>query len=110
MNTTSPTPSQKIHDLNSLEREISRLRRQARGMEQELDNNFDHLHDNFHRMAWNSLIRYNSHKQSWSAGVVQGILGQERVQRGLGRLVNFLADLAAEGLDNLINRLFGRKR
>lgn len=103
-------PSKKIHDLDSLDREISRLRRQARTMEQQLDDSFDHLQDNFHSMAWNSLIRYKSNKQSWSAGVVQGILGQERVQRGLGRIINFLADLAAEGLDNLISRLFGKKR
>lgn len=99
-----------IHSLHSLEKEIFKLQLKARAIEDTLDHNFDHLQDNFNRMAWNSLVRYKSNKQSWSAGVVQGLLGQDRIQDALAKLVAFLADRLSDGLDGLINRVFGKKK
>ncbi len=101
--------SKNIHSLQSLEKEIYKLQLKAKAIEQELDENFEHLQDNFHGMAWNSLIRYKRSSQSWSAGIVQGILSQERLQDALARLVSWLADKLSEGADSLLDRLFGRK-
>ena len=101
--------AKEIESLQSLEREIYRLQRKAKNIEVELDNNFDHLQDNFHRMTWNSLVRYKSNRQSWSAGVVQNLLSQDRVQDGLAQLVSYLAEKLTDGIDRLISRLFGKK-
>lgn len=102
--------SKEIHSLQKLEKEIYRLQLKAKNIEQQLDDNFDHLQDNFHGMAWNSLIRYKSSKQRWSAGVVQGLLSQERLQDALARIVSYLADKLSDGIEGLIGRIFGKKK
>jgi hypothetical protein len=103
------TTNKNIQSLEALDLEIYKLQMKAKQHEKALDANFDHLQENFHAMAWNSVIRYNSNKQSWVSGVVQSLLGQERLKIALIKLAGNLAERATDGVEGLISRLFRKK-
>lgn len=46
----------KIHNLVTLEREIYRLELKAKNIEEKMNRNFDHLHDNYLSMFLNSFF------------------------------------------------------
>jgi len=98
-----------INSLEALDREIFQLQMKARQQEKMLDASFDHLQENFHSMAWNSVVRYNSNKQSWISGVVNSLLGQERLKIALIKLAGNLAERATDGIEGLVSRLFRKK-
>jgi hypothetical protein len=104
--TTHNTP---INSLEALDLEIYQLQMKAKQQEKTLDAGFDHLQENFHSMAWNSVVRYNSNKQSWISGVVNSLLGQERLKMALIKLAGNLAERAADGIEGLVSRLFRKK-
>lgn len=104
MSKTSPN----IHDLQTLDREIALLQQKARKMEKTFDNNFDHLQDNFHRMAWNSLISTKRSSESSLSGDLLGLLGQSLVQGALGKILRILAGRLVNGLLGLVGKLFGK--
>jgi hypothetical protein len=103
------TINKNIHSLETLDLEIYKLQMKAKQQEKALDANFDHLQENFHSMAWNSVIRYNSNKQSWVSGVVQSLLGQERLKIALIKLAGNLAERATDGIEGLVSRIFRKK-
>ena len=98
-----------INSLEALDLEIYKLQMKAKQQEKALDASFDHLQENFHSMAWNSVVRYNSNKQSWISGVVNSLLGQERLKIALIKLAGNLAERATDGIESLVSRLFRKK-
>jgi hypothetical protein len=99
----------KINNLQSLEKEIYRLKVEAKKMEDKLDGNFDHLQENFFSMAINSFLHHRWYKDSWSTNIVAGLLNNERLQNALSRLFSYVADKTGEGFDVLLNRIFKKK-
>jgi hypothetical protein len=101
--------SSTYRDLDSLEREIRRLTIKAKRMEKQMDDNLDYLQENYTGMLFNSILPLKSKKKGWASGFVSILTGNPRLQQSLGRLADYLAEKATEGLDTLFSRFFGKK-
>ena len=104
-----------IQTLYDLEKEIFKLQLRAKDIELRLDDSFDHLHDNFYKMGWNSVFRFRRRKRreeeesSFSTGFLQGLLGTESIQLLLEKLIPQLSAKLSAGLERLMERWFGKK-
>lgn len=106
-----------IDTLYELEKEIFKLQLKAKDIELHLDDSFDHLHDNFYKMGWNSIFRGRRKRKqkreeeeaSYGTGFIQGLMGTESIQILLQQLVPLIANKISAGLERLMERWFGKK-
>ncbi|NML20137.1 hypothetical protein HHL16_04600 [Pseudoflavitalea sp. G-6-1-2] len=104
-----------IQTLYDLEKEIFKLQLKAKDIELKLDDSFDHLHDNFYKMGWNSVFSFRRRKRreeqegSFSTGFVQGLLGTESIQLLLEKFLPIISAKISAGLEKLMERWFGKK-
>lgn len=100
----------KIHSLDTLEKEIYRLKLYSRKLEDRMDNNLDYLKDNYGRMAKNSIFsRKDGVKETITEGITGSFLKNERLQQAIDKIVNHLVDKATDGIDTLVEKLFQKK-
>jgi hypothetical protein len=94
-----------IHNIKSLERRIRELNKRQEELEHKLDHNFQSLKDNYVGMTFNSF--FGSRKKStihfWT-DVVTRIMESEKLQNGVSKLAETLADKVGEG----IHKAFGK--
>ncbi len=101
---------QKIKNLEALNTEIYRLQLKAKNTADNLDKNFDHFQHHYASMTMNSFF-----KKSASGGekvkekIFHSVWENEKVQEGLGKIIDHLADKAAEGLSHIVDRILHRK-
>jgi hypothetical protein len=107
-----------IDTLYELEKEIFKLQMRAKDIEVVLDDNFDHLQDNFYKMSWKSIFsgrRKRKKKQQeeeetgYNTGFIQGLLGTESIQLLLQQLVPVVAAKISALLERLVERWAGKK-
>lgn len=107
-----------IDTLYELEKEIFKLQMRAKDIEVVLDDNFDHLQDNFYKMGWNSIFsgkrRRKKKKQEeaetgYNTGFIQGLLGTESIQILLQQLVPMVASKISALLERLVQRWTNKK-
>lgn len=107
-----------IDTLYELEKEIYKLQIRAKDIEVVLDDNFDHLQDNFYKMGWNSIFsgrrRRKKKKQEeeeagYNTGFLQGLLGTESIQILLQQLVPVAAAKISALLERLVERWTRKK-
>jgi hypothetical protein len=98
-----------IHDLRSLEKEISRLLREARKLENKLDGNLNYLQEHSSSLMINTLLSSIIKTETVSGTVFNFLLQNERLQKTLGKLAEVLVDKAAVGVDTLINKISPNK-
>lgn len=94
-----------IHNIKSLDRRVSELRKKKLLLEDQLDANFSSLKDNYMSMSFNTI--FGSKKKSTTnfwADVVTRIMESEKLQAGVGKLAETLADKVGEG----IHKAFGK--
>jgi hypothetical protein len=100
----------KIHNLDTLDKEIYRLKFYGKELESRMDDNLGYLKDNYGRMAKNSIF---SKKEGVKETLVDGIAGSfiknERLQQAIDKIVDHLVDKATEGIDVLIDKIFQKK-
>lgn len=102
--------SSRIHNLDSLEKEIYRLKMHSKKLEDKMDENFIHLKENYGRMARNSVFgKKETTKDALGAGISGAFFRSERLQQVIDKIVNHLVDKAAEGLDSLIDKIFKKE-
>jgi hypothetical protein len=99
----------KIKDLQSLEKEIRRLRQQAKNMEKELDDNIIYLQQNYSSLIINSLMPDTTRVKGIPGTILQLLLQHERLRETLTSLAEHAVDKAADGLELLSNKLLGKK-
>lgn len=58
-------PKVKVTSTKQLEKEISRLKKRSRVLEDELGNRLDHFKDNYKKMALNSVIPGSAKHSGW---------------------------------------------
>lgn len=94
-----------IHNIKSLERRIRELNKRQEELEHKLDHNFQSLKDNYVGMTFNSLFgsRKKSTTHFW-ADIVTRIMESEKLQNGVSKLAETLADKVGEG----IHKAFGK--
>lgn len=103
----------KIKNLDTLEKEIYRLRLEAKSFERKLEDNLDHLQKNYASMAINSVFGKSSEKESGKEKIKEKIFTSiwenEKIRNGIDKIIGHLADRAAEGIENLIDKILHRK-
>lgn len=97
--------SGKIQSLDSLDKEIYRLKLHARDLEGQLDKNIEHLQQNYGGMIRNSIFG----KKTGASAMSGGLFFTEKVQEGINKIVDHLAEKAVEGVDAVIDKVFKKK-
>jgi len=103
----------KIKTVAGLDAEILRLKLRAFELEEKLEDNVDHLKDNYGSMAFNSVFkRKNSSfgasangNHFWSAFTTR-VLDNEKLQANIGSTVERFVERLSEGVENLFGRIF----
>jgi len=105
--------SNKIRNLDTLEKEIYRLRLEAKNYENKLEESMDHLQKNYASMAINSVFRRPPEKDQGKERIKEKIFSSiwenERIRNGIDKIIGHLADKASEGIENLIDKVLHRK-
>lgn len=103
----------KIKNLDTLEKEIYRLRLEAKNYESKLEDNLDHLQKNYASMAINSVFSRPAAKESGKERIKEKIFSSiwdnEKIRNGISKIIGHLADRASEGIENLIDKILHRK-
>jgi len=101
-----PSVKKNIKDLDSLEKEIQRLRHEARSLEKKFDDNFSYLQENYSSLLMHSFLPERDGYRSIPASIIHLLLQHERLRKALTQLAEQLVDKASEGIEFLINRFF----
>lgn len=96
-----------IHNLDSLEREIYRLKLQAKNMEGKLDKNLDYLQDNYWNMTMNSFFCKGDSKKN---GGGSNFFRHEGFNATINTIAGNIADKASERLHSWMNDFFGTRK
>src|SRR6185503_2802722 len=99
-----------IHSLDSLEREIYRLKLEAKSIEEKLDHNFEHLQENFSSITMNSFCSKKKNKENEKDGLFGSFLKSEKLNTVADKITDHVANRAAEGIDKLIDKIFHKKK
>jgi hypothetical protein len=100
----------KIKNLDTLEKEIYRLRLDAKNTEEKLEENLDHFQKHYASMTMNSIFnRSSSGKERIKEKLFNSIWENEKIHDGINKIVGHLADRAAEGIENLVDKILHRK-
>ncbi len=100
----------KIKDLNSLDREIQRLRMHKLALENELDRNMGKLRKNYGSMVLNSVFsQFSPASNNIWVSLISRILENEKLRSGLHTLVDKMTDKVGDGVNFATQKLFHRK-
>jgi len=101
---------QKIHDLESLDREILRLRLHKAAIEKSLDENVGKLKKNYGSMVLNSVFSQFSPASSniWIS-LIGRILENDKLRNGMQTLADKVSDKVGDGVQFATQKLFHRK-
>ena len=97
--------SKNISNLDTLDKEIRKLKATAKAMEHKWDENFDYLQVNYLSMVKNSVLKTTSPGESLGGSMVKSFLNNDRLQHSTNRIIEHFAGKAAEWIDSLANRL-----
>jgi hypothetical protein len=100
-------PNKKVHSLESLDKEINRLRQKAKNLEEKMDDNFSYLQEHSSALMINTLLSgfIIKNKESVSGSIFNFLLQSERFQKTLGKLSEVAVDKVANVIDTLINKI-----
>lgn len=99
-----------IHNLDTLDREIYRLKLEAKGTEDKLDKNLDHLQENYWSMTMNSLFCRDDNKKSGENSFWKNVSKHEDFNAAVNTIAGNIADKASEGLHSWMKNFFSKKR
>ena len=97
--------NKQINNIKGLDRRLSELRKKQVELETKLDNNFSSLKDNYMGMTFNSI--FGSKKKSTThfwADIVTRIMESEKLQTGVSKLAETLADKVGEGIHKVFSK------
>ena len=99
-----------IHGLDSLEREIYRLKLEARRIEDKMDHNLEHLQENFTSMTMKSFCSKRTNKEEGKESLFGSFLKSERLNSVADKITDHIAGRAANGIDKVLDKLFHKKK
>lgn len=103
----------KIKNLDTLEKEIFRLRLEAKNKADKLEKNFDHLRNNYASMTMNTVFNRAWRKETPKETLKEKLFGafweNEKVNNGLNKILNYLAEKTADGIESLLDKILNRK-
>lgn len=93
--------------LELLENDIRKLRLKARQLEDQMDENFTHFTEHSGSMFVRSLLPRRIEGESLTGNpVLDPFLQNERLQKILVKLADFVAERLGDGLNWVVNRVF----
>lgn len=102
--------SAKIKNLDMLEKEIYRLRRDAKNYKDKLEENLDYLQKNYGSLTMNSIFNHTSaSKEKLKEKIFNSFWENEKINEGINKIVGHLTDKAAGGIENWIDKILQRK-
>jgi hypothetical protein len=99
-----------IHNLDTLEREIYRLRLEAKNREDKLDDNWEYLQKNFPKLLINSFSCTNKSKANGKESFFRSAFKNEKLNIFIDKIVDRFSDRAADGIDHLFEKIFHKKK
>ena len=101
-----PRPTKAARSLNALDQEIRDLRRKARELEGEIDENFNYFQQHSGSMFVRSLLPRKIEGEVLTGfQLLDSFLQNERLQKVLLRLADRLAERLGDGLNWLVDRI-----
>lgn len=94
-----------IKSLSDLEREIAVQKLKVKYLEQQMDQNFEHLQKNYGSMFKKSLVNVTIDGGSLASSLVRNVLGNERLQQTFGTAVGKVGDRLADWIASLTDKL-----
>jgi hypothetical protein len=98
----------KPEQLQLLENEISRLKRRARQLEQQIDGRLDYFQDNFRTLAFKSILPAFIARAGITGTIIDLLMGNREIRKSANKLTRFLFDKISAAV-NLLTKKFGRK-
>lgn len=93
--------------MDSLEEDIRKLRKKARGLERQLDDNFTYFQQHSGTLFVRSLLPRRVEGETVTGNpIIDPFLQNERLQKVLAKLADMLAEKLGDGLNWVINRVF----
>jgi hypothetical protein len=99
------TKAKKFENLQSLDREIRRLKLKAKQMENDFDDNFDHLQENYLPMVLNSVLPEKIRYKGIPATIISLFLEHDRFRNTVIKLAEEVIDRVSDGIDYLSEKL-----
>jgi len=99
------TKAKKFENLQSLDREIRRLKLKAKQMENDFDDNFDHLQENYLPMVLNSVLPEKIRYKGIPATIISLFLEHDRFRNTVIKLAEEVIDRVSDGVDYLSEKL-----
>lgn len=98
-----------IHNLDSLEREIYRLRLEAKRQEDKLDDNWEYLQKNFPALLLNSISCRKKDDTNGKENFFRSAFRNEKFNAFVDKIVDRFSDRAAKGVDHFFEKIFHKK-
>jgi hypothetical protein len=100
----------KITDLESLDREILRLRGRQTALEGQLDMSINKLRTGYGSMILNTVFsQFNPASNNIWVSLIGRLLENDRLKSGLGTLVDAVSDKVGQGASFAAQKLFHKK-
>ena len=104
-----PTKEKKFQNIRALEKEIRKLKLRARQIENEFDDNFSHLQENYLPMTLNSVLPQKIRYKGIPATIISLLLDNDRFRNTFIKLSEEVIDRVSEGIDYLSEKLKRKK-
>ena len=101
------SPSKATRTLDTLENDIRKLRKKAKVLERQMDDNFTYFQQHSGTLFVRSLLQRRVEGESVTGNpIIDPFLQNERLQKVLAKLADMLAEKFGDGLNWVINRVF----
>jgi hypothetical protein len=98
----------KPDQLQLLDKEISRLKRRATQLEQQIDGRLDYFQDNFRSLAIKSILPGFLARAGITGTILDLLMDNRVIRKSVNKLTGFLFDKVSVAI-NLLTKKFGRK-
>ena len=98
-------PNNTIRTIHDIDKAIVRQKARAKLLEQKMDQQFEHLQENYASMVKNSLFKINIGGDSLVGSLLQNILGNERLQKSFGSVLGKAGDRFADWIDKFTDKM-----
>ena len=100
-----------IRNLDTIEKEIYRLKLEAKNIEEKLDNNLTFLQENYFSMIMNSFFHRRKHKEDeGKTSFMDSFFKSESFRNAVNTAADHIANRAAEGIEKLVDKIFHNKK
>jgi hypothetical protein len=97
-----------IRNIDTLEKEVYRLKLEAKNIEEKLDKNLDHLQENYFSMTMNSFFGHRKHKEE-PGSFFDSFVNSDGFRSAVNKVTDHIANNTAESLEKLVDKLFHKK-